>query len=179
MKTVVDILFDEYLAFDSFFKERNEVSFQLSMETHLKKGLLLAAASYFESLITEHLISFAKEVSGGNELLCTFLKKKAIGRQYHTLFDWDKPTGANAFYSLMGDDFKNYMKKNTVEKPLLASAISAFLTIGDERNRLVHLNYGDYSVGKTIGEIYSLYCSASYFVNTLPQCLRMKELVVD
>lgn len=179
MKTVVDILFEEYQDFDTFFKEKKEVSFQVSMETHLKKGLLLAAASYFESLITEHIISFAKEVSGGNELLCTFLKKKAIARQYHTLFDWDKPTGYNAFYNFMGDDFKNYMKKNMQEIPKLASAISAFLTIGDERNRLVHLNYGVYSVGKTINEIYSLYGSASYFVNSLPQCLRMQQLVIE
>jgi hypothetical protein len=179
MKTVVDVLYGEYQAFYEYFKANNETSFQISMENHLKKGLLLASASYFESIITNELIVFTSETTGSNEVICSFLKNKAISRQYHTLFQWDQPKGANTFFGLLGDGFKTYMKKNIQESKKLSDSIDAFLNIGDERNRLVHLNYGTYTVPKTIDEIYSLYNNASYFVNVLPDCLRLKFLEIN
>ena len=179
MKTVVDILYEEYESFDGYFKANNETSFQISMENHLKKGLLLSAASYFENIITNELIAFTSEVTGSNELLCSFLKNKAIGRQYHTFFKWDDANGANNFFGLLGDSFKVYMKKNIKENLKLSSSINAFLSLGDERNRLVHLNFGTYNIQKTISEIYTLYNDASYFVNLFPDCLRFKEIEVD
>jgi hypothetical protein len=179
MKTVVDILYEEYESFDEYFKINNEISFQIAMENHLKKGLLLSAASYFETKITNELISFTSEVTGSNELLCSFLKNKAIGRQYHTFFRWDEANGANNFFGLLGDSFKVYMKKNIKENLKLSNSIDAFLSLGDERNRLVHLNYGTYNIQKTIAEIYTLYNDASYFVNLFSACLRLQEIEVE
>lgn len=179
MKTVVDILYEEYEEFEKYFKSQNEVSYQITIENHLKKGLLLASASYFESIITNELIAFSTEVSGANEVLCSFLKNKAISRQYHTYFKWDENNGANTFFGLLGDTFKEYMKHNIKKNKKLSNSIAAFLSIGDERNRLVHLNYGTYTVPKTIKEIYSLYNEAFYFVTALPDCLRLKALTVE
>ena len=39
----------------------------------------------------------------------------------------------------------------------LDSSIKAFIELGRERNRLVHQNFGTYSIEKTSKEIYELY----------------------
>ena len=46
------------------------------------------------------------------------------------------------------------------------------MEIGRERNRLVHQDFGNYSLEKTSDEIYKLYSDALFFVEALPQKLR-------
>ena len=179
MKTVVDVLYEEYETFNKFFKEQNEISFQVAIENHLKKNLLLSAASYFEVLIIEALVNFFDECSNSNHIINSFLKNKALKRQYHTLFKWDEKNGYTTFFGLLGEKFKAYMNTNMKANKKLSKSIAAFMSIGDERNRLVHLNYGTYTLEKTIGEIYSLYNDASYFVNGLPDFLRLQEIPED
>lgn len=179
METVVDVLYKEYKSFHDYFTEKKEISYLITMENHLKKGLLMASASYFENKITNDLIIFTNEITGENELLCAFLKNKAIGRNYHTFFKWEESNGANTFFGLLGDGFKVYMKANIKSNPRLSKSLDDFLNLGNERNRLVHLNYGTYDVPKTIEEIYSLYNNASYFVNILPDCFRLKQIAVE
>ncbi len=179
MKTIVDVLYEEYESFNDHFVAQGEVSFQVSMENHLKKGLLLSAASYFETLIIEALINFTDEISSSNSLLLSFVKNKALKRQYHTLFDWEEKNGYKKFFGLLGDSFKGYMNENMKKNKKLTDSVNAFMSLGDERNRLVHLNYGTYTVPKTIHEIYDLYNEASYFVFRLPDLLRLKEIALN
>jgi hypothetical protein len=181
MNTVVDAYYEEYKTLSSYFEDKGEVSFKIAVETHLKKAILLAAASYFETLITEILITFSTEASNSNEVLVSFLKNKAIKLQYHKLFDWDKDksNGANTFFSTMGESFRDYMKANVKASKKLEKSLDAFISLGNERNRLVRLNFGTYTVLKTIDEIYNLYNDASYFVNTLPFFLKMEAVPVE
>ena len=53
-----------------------------------------------------------------------------------------------------------------------SSAIEAFLEIGRERNRLVHQNFGTFTLEKTSKEIYDTYRSAVEFVEWVPRELR-------
>lgn len=176
MKTVVDVLYEEFEELNKYFERQGELSFQVSVEGHLKKGLLLAAASYFETNIIESLNTFFAEISHSNSITTSFIKNKALNRQYHILFDWDDNKGYNKLFAYLGNHFKEYMTKNIKENKRLATSINAFMQLGAERNRLVHLNYAVYAVPKTIVEVYELYNQAMYFVFLFPDFLRLKEI---
>lgn len=86
---------------------------------------------------------------------------------------------ANSFFGLFGDIFSNFIKQEVRNSEQLSSSIKAFLEIGRERNRLVHQDFGTFSLEKTSDEIYLLYKDALVFVNALPdklrQCLQKNE----
>ncbi len=110
-----------------------------------------------------------------DELIISIIKTKAIKRQYHTYFDWEKSTNANSFFSLFGEDFKNKMAKQVKETPKLETAIRAFLQLGQERNKLVHQNFAEIVLDKTADEIYKLYQTALLFVDIIKSELIKKD----
>lgn len=61
------------------------------------------------------------------------------------------------------------------EDPELRANIGAFMEIGRDRNRLVHQDYGSFTLEKTAEEIYSAYLQAHQFVEMVPDCLRRFE----
>ena len=85
--TVVDRLYDEFKSLVKYLEQDNEVSFRITVDENFRKVLLLAAASHFENCITNHILEFAHEISNENELLVSFIKNKAVSRQYHSYFD--------------------------------------------------------------------------------------------
>src|SRR5690242_3142784 len=104
-KTVVDALYNEYKDVNEYLGKANEISFQISVQNNYKKNLLLAAASYFEHEITESLTTYCEEVSNPSLIILSFVKQKAIKRQYHTYFDWeDEKKGANKFFAMFGTE---------------------------------------------------------------------------
>ena len=54
----------------------------------------------------------------------------------------------------------------------LREAIAAFLEIGAERNRMLHQDFGSFSLEKTASEIHDLYRKGSRFVDIVPLDLR-------
>ena len=104
--------------------------------------------------------------SNGNLLIEEFVNNKAISRQYHTLFQWESGN-ANSFFGLFGSDFKTYMKKKVKEDDVIADSIKAFLEVGNDRNRLVHQNFGAFTLDKDAKEIFELYQKARPFVEGL------------
>lgn len=175
-RTVVDRLYDEFNELISFLEKEDEVSFYNLAGENFTKVLLLAAASYFEDRLVKELLEFVSEVSKGNELLVKLVENKALRRQYHTFFSWDK-NNANQFFGLFGDSFKSFMDNEVKTDDKLAEAIRAFLEIGRERNRLVHQNFGTVSLEKTAEEVYQSYKDALYFVESLPEKLRHNFLL--
>jgi hypothetical protein len=101
----------------------------------------------------------------------SFVRKKAISRQYHTLFSWDTPN-ANQFFGYFGDEFRIGMSQKIQTSDKLLESIRAFMEIGRERNRLVHQDYATFPLEKTLDEIYALYQKGLYFVEILPNALR-------
>lgn len=170
-ETIVDHLYQEFQSLVSYLNEKGEISFRISADANFRKALLLAAASYFERRVCDDILTFANEVSSNNERLVEFVKNKAISRQYHTFFNWDSPN-ANAFFGLFGESFKNFMADEIKNNGNFAEAIKAFMELGRERNRLVHQDFGTFTLEKTTEEIYQLYRTALSFVQCIPNKLR-------
>ena len=62
--------------------------------------------------------------------------------------------------------------KRKVRDDNLGDSVRAFLELGNQRNRLVHQNYGVFVLEKTTEEIHTLYRRAMVFVDIVPGALR-------
>jgi hypothetical protein len=169
--TGVDKLHEDFTTLIALLDAQNEPSLRTSADDIFRRTLLLAAASFFESRIVQCVLDFAEEITRSDGMITEFIRIKAIERQYHSWFSW-KDKNANSFFALFGSEFKSFMKRKLAGDEELESAISAFMEIGRDRNRLVHENFAAFSLEKTSDEIYKSYKSALYFVNTMPQLLR-------
>ncbi len=163
--TVVDRL---YSGFQEIVEslEQNEVSLRSTAEEAFTKNLLLAAASYFEHVVKAQILDLVRKHGGENEMIIAFVRNKAIERQFHTYFEWNK-RNANSFFGYFGEGFKSYMVKRVESDRAYEESVRAFLELGNERNRLVHQDFGSFRLQKTTREVFELYKTASLFVNTL------------
>lgn len=178
MGTIVDKLYGEYAAIVLMMDQYNAVSFRNTLNENFRKALLLTAASHFEHRVTSDVVLFCAEVAGGNPMVSSLIKNKAVSRQYHTWFDW-KMSNANAFFSMFGDGFRSHMT-NLVKTDLgMSKSIVDFLEVGRERNRLVHQDYGSFFLEKSAEEIFALYVSAMVFVEFIPKALRDYSLKIQ
>ncbi|NUN15668.1 MAG: hypothetical protein HUU55_18745 [Myxococcales bacterium] len=157
----------DYKQMVQLLEQSGEISLRISIDANYRKALLLAAASYFEQEITDIIVQFVNRTSRRNELLVNFVKRKALERQYHSLFAW-KESNANHFWKFFGDDFDQQMKTKVKNDKSLSDAVEAFMEIGRERNRLVHENFASYTMEKTAEELHQLFEKALVF----PQMLR-------
>ena len=102
----INKLYDEYKENYNYLINNGQVSFALDYKSQYAKVMLLSAASYFEIKI---MIIVKKFLNYENcPIRAGFLEKKALKRQYHTLFNWDQPN-ATQFFSLFGSEFKTYV----------------------------------------------------------------------
>lgn len=172
MPTIIDQQYESGNSLVDYLKSQHQLTFFNEAENNFRKTILLSSASFFEKEISETVIEFAKSHTDNNELVISIIKQKAVSRQYHTYFDWDKATNANKFFSLFGEDFKNKMIKKVKDDPKLDNSIKSFLEIGQERNKMVHQNFAEIVIDKTAEEIYKLYQDSIYFIETVK-----KELI--
>ena len=162
---IVDKLYNDFDELVTFLDSSDEPSFKSLADENFKKTLLLSSASFFETSLTNQLITYFENKTQKNSELKEFLVNKAITRQYHTYFDWNS-NNANTFFSLFGIEFKSFMTEKLKSNEEMKKSILDFIEIGRERNRLVHQNYGSFSIEKTAKEIFDLYNSAKKFVNS-------------
>ncbi|SRR6266478_844859 len=167
---VVDRLHAEFQALITVLSAAAEPSLQSTANDCFRKALLLTAASHFEAKISQTVLLFISEASGSNERVTEFARQKGISRQYHTWFDWER-TNANKFFALFGEAFKKEMDERVKGDDALDDSIKAFLEVGRERNRLVHQDFGNFTLEKTATEIFELYQQASAFAEALPGLL--------
>ena len=146
------------------------------VEETFSKTLLIAVASYFEVHMTQVIVELYREMTQGAEALVEFVKKQAIGRRFAQLFDWGRDAqpnrNANSFYRLFGDSFVRYMQNKIQENQELNESVQAFIEIGNLRNQMVHENYADFQLNKTVADVYSLYEKAIKFVDEFPVAVR-------
>jgi len=171
MPSAVDRLYEEATAVIRVLEQNAEVSLQVAASENFRKVLLLAAASYFEQRVCNCVMEFVRERTGGSVLVESFVRNKAIARQYHTWFRWDE-SNANQFFGLFGADFKSAMIQRVNASEELRVSVRAFLEIRNERNRLVHQDFATFQLEKTLEEIYGLYQRALEFIDSLPAALR-------
>ena len=169
--TIVDSLYEDFSNMLAFLEEKGEVSWANIANENFRKVLLIAAASHFERSMTDIVLNFVKQVTTENHPLTWLVHNKAVSRQYHTWFDWNA-RNANQFFGLFGADFRDYMRKEVANDSDLNSAVQAFMEIGRERNRLVHEDFGNFSLEKTSEEIHHLYIEAIRFVERFPEALK-------
>lgn len=167
--TVVDRLHGEFQALADVLGEA-EPSLRVTADDTFRKVLLLSAASHFERRVTEAILGFVSARSAGDARVIEFVRRKGLSRQFHALFDWEA-SNANKFFALFGEEFKSSMQARIGSDEPLAEAIRAFLELGQERNRLVHEDLGQYSLEKTANEIFALYQRGHHFVELLPALL--------
>ena len=146
--------------------EATDLSLRTSAEEIFQKSLYVAIGSYFEQRVTRHILEFVSESSEANLLVTEFVRNKAIGRQYHTLFGWTD-NNANSFFRLFGNEFRTYMADYVRNDPGYAEAAKAFLEIGNVRNEVAH-EFSNVSLNKSSDDIYSRYRDALVFVEQIP-----------
>ena len=168
MSSPTTIVTELYSVFEQLLEiiPASEVSLKSVASDTFRKNLLLSAASLFEKDLTATLRDLVCDWGSNTELLNEFVRIRALEQKYHTMFDWKKNT-ANYFFGMFGSDFKAHMESQCKADDDLVRSIAAFMEIGRERNRLVHQDFGNYSLEKTTDEIYELYLSGRKFTDDL------------
>lgn len=149
---------------------KGEVSFATYIDSVYKKVLVLSAASYFESRISELISKYATKASGADKRIVTLIESKVIERQYHTLFDW-KANNTNAFWKLFGESTKDNVRQQINSDEDLKVAEQCFIDLGRQRNLLVHENFAEFDVNITVEEIYDKYRKACNFISLIETVL--------
>lgn len=165
MSSPIQTLINDYKDLNQFLMESGQVSQALIVAEHYRKILLLSCASYYETRIVEIIKSFVANKSQDVRII-SFINNKAISRQYHTYFDWDSKN-VNKFLSLFGPDFADEVSTEIKNDKNLEQQAKAFITIGSERNKMVHNNFLECTLEKTFDEIVDLQNKASLFVEFL------------
>lgn len=148
----------------SFLMQKEEVTFASYIDNAYKKILILSGASFFETIITEGIKRYSEKLSPEDQRLTIFIEKKALKRQYHSLFDWDAKN-TNKFWNFFGDEMKSFVRDYLKSHPEIEKAERDFVELGHHRNLLVHENFAEFDVNITRKEIYEQYCSAKVFVD--------------
>ena len=132
--------------------------------------LVLSAASYFESKISELISKYAAKASGSDKRIVKLIESKVIERQYHTLFDW-KANNTNTFWKLFGEETKESVRQKINGDEKLKTAEQCFIDLGRQRNLLVHENFAEFDVNITVEEIYKKYRQACNFISLIETVL--------
>ena len=162
----VQAVFEEFSAASDQLAKLGEVSLELTLKKNAAKLVLLGAASEFEVALCEVVRDFVRLSANNDDRIASLVEKKAISRQYHTWFDWNKPT-ANPFFSLFGSEFSDSMKKLIKEDDKFSASVSSFLEIGQLRNSLVHNNFSTFYMEKTAEEIHNSYLIGAGFIEVI------------
>ena len=171
ISTIVDALHQEIEDLLNFLDAANEISLRNTVDGNFRKALLLAAASNFEKRLTDGVVAFVEELTSQDHVLAWLVKKRVVARQYHTWFDWDR-ANANRFFGMFGLSFSRHVQRIIEDDNGLSSSVQSFMEIGRERNRMVHEDFGSFSLEKTSEEIYEAYRNGSIFVDWVPGALR-------
>lgn len=166
----VERIYAEFEAVTALVDPLANPSLKISVSDVFRKHLLMTAASWFEAAVTDTIARVALESLGDDSVIVEFLRNKGLSRQFHTYFDWES-SNAWKFFGLFGRGFIAYARDEVARRPELAQAISAFVEVGRERNRMAHQDYGSYILEKTAQEIFDLYKRALPFVDGLEALL--------
>ena len=107
--------------------------------------------------MTQNVVEFVQRVTSRDHVLTWLIKRRVVARQYHTWFDWER-NNANRFFSMFGESCGRYMRSEIDRSDYLRDSIYAFMELGRDQNRLVHGNFGSFSLEKTSEDIYGAYC---------------------
>lgn len=160
----IDELYERHIELYNYLIGEGKISYAIQINEEFRRSLVLAAASHFEAEMQKILISHAKVRSNDRAEIVSLIEIKVIKRQYHTWFNWDDLKDG-PFWAMFGKEFKAAREREIRSIPVLLESSRAFLEIGRLRNNIVHRNFADFEVDKTVEEIYSLYNKAKTYVS--------------
>ena len=163
--TVVDSLYQDFKELVGKI-DVAEVSLQTTLRITFGKSLCIAAASYFEDMVKKQILDFVRQASPGHRSVYELARIKITDRQYHTLFNW-RADNASEFFGCFGEEFKRSMQQYVKDNEDYRKSIQEFMEIGRVRNSLVHQNFAQFSLEKTVEEIYDSYRTGLLFVNSI------------
>lgn len=141
------------------------------LSREFSKTLVLIIASSFEDEIVSHIQALF-DVDKLPESAALFVKNKALERQYHTLFKWDRKN-INHFVGLFGDECKNNLNHCLKDNSDARQSIEDFLFLGQERNNMVHKDFLNYHLTDvSLDDIIRKYRSAKGFIKILPNIIK-------
>ncbi|KWT82468.1 HEPN domain-containing protein [Candidatus Magnetominusculus xianensis] len=148
--------------------EHRVVLMKSDLDSNYKKALVLAAASYYEDLIMRIITDLVNKHTNNNDIVYSFIKNKAMARQYHTYFNW-REKNTRQFIGLFGSNFSKEIRIIIDKRTELQEAENAFMDISSTRNVLIHGNYIENEAvkDKTVEEVYVLYKKGRAYVDFL------------
>lgn len=163
MATDIETFYASHKAVVDFLIANKQPSFASDTNNNFRRSLILAIASSFEHEITGIVAEIPRIHAQGNPIMVGLVEQRVIPRQYHTYFDWDKKN-ANKFFAMFGAEYAELAKAQVAADAALDQAVKDFLTLGDTRNRLVHLDYVNFDIEKSPDDIIAMYRSAQRFI---------------
>lgn len=167
----IEAMLEDHHRLIEILQSTNSVSLQATVESAFAKTLLVAVASYFENRITNAVLQIFQEETNGSDALVSFVRDQAVSRGYSSWFNWNS-RNANQFFGKFGQGFRSLMDAKIRNDNVLAQSIHAFMEIGSIRNPLVHQNYAQFNLDKTVAEVHQLYESGVIFVEGFPLYIR-------
>ncbi|QQE49091.1 hypothetical protein I6H91_01765 [Micrococcus luteus] len=123
--------------------------------------LVVAAASSLEDKVKLGMPLIIGRRAGVQ--LADFAKFHVFARKYHTLFEWNQATAAPFFASFGGDCKARFRSKLTTDERF-NQGHGDFMSLGQERNTIVHNNFAAQTVSSTPEEIVKKYKNAVDFI---------------
>ena len=161
-------IFAEYKAAMAAVGQQN-VSVVSDLEALYSKVLAVSAGSEFEHFVTMTLLAAVK-LRSNPDVFSDYLINNLITRKYFQWFDVDKPN-FNKIWRAFIPDFGNVISAEMEENADAFDKIGDFMTVNQERNRLVHQNFAAASPDFTADEIFSKFSSACVAANLIETLL--------
>ena len=172
----IEELHNDHRDLVGYLQSNGQLLLQSRAQDAFSKTLIVAVASHFEVRLTQAIVDLYLETTGPIDVLAQFVKRQAIGRRFSQLFNWGDESrhgqNANGFYRLFGSSFAEYMIQRINRDKSLDDSVKAFLEIGNLRNQMVHEDFADFQLNKTVDEVYDLYRSATRFVSEFRAIIR-------
>lgn len=166
MSKTIDNCFDSCKELLEIVQKEDGPSITNAAQSILQKHFAICVASHFERQLCDAVEEYVTQISNNHSPVISFMKQKAIERQYHTWFDWSG-TNANRFFSLFGKEFKDFITER-IEAEDLDYPIQCFIELGRDRNVLVHNDLTASSFNMTLDEVCEKYQQAERFVDMFP-----------
>ena len=148
----------------------NEVSLRSDADDIFRRAIVLAIGSYFERKITAAIEGYCSQKSSADEALVSFVRNKAIARQYHTYFNW-KAANVNNFLGLFGKNFQTKVEYAIANDSDAAEGMRKFVVLSSLRNEIAHGNFAAVPIDISRDDIVRDYKLAMKFIKVIEASL--------
>ena len=150
-------LFDQYDSIRSSIPEAN-ISDMTDLDSQFRKLAVLSCASHLESDFIEALKAYFLSIGPG---VGEFVRRAALERKFHTLFNWDKPL-PDSFFKGWGAECEQRYRQRLTDSEFDA-IMRSFMLLVSSRNLLVHANLAEQSSDLTFEEVREHFGRATQF----------------